>query len=175
VKLTDSINLDLSSHNKTGNGIINTKTSNVSFLKSHNNTSIKKKKENYEIFQLVCPKLDMSQFSYSKKLVRQIKLLFRYFYDNRNNFISEIKKKALEKKLESTQIQQSKSVNKLRKKSPEERDYVDIYGKKISLVMIYQHQKEKTRKDIERIKKEKEDKINKECTFKPKISNYESK
>jgi len=69
--------------------------------KTINNSKNPKKKTNYEIFRIVCPALNMNLYSYSTKMVRQIKLLFRYFYDNRNTYLSEIKKKHHEKKLKS--------------------------------------------------------------------------
>lgn len=58
-------------------------------------------KENKNLLKIVVPELDMSRYHYLKNTVRQIKILFRYMYDNRVNFLIEQKKKAKMDKLNS--------------------------------------------------------------------------
>ncbi len=101
-KSNNLLNLE-SSINRTGN--LNTKIS-ASFFRTNQSKSIVKKKENYQIFKIVCPNLNMSHYTLSSKIVKQIKLLFRYFYDSRNTYISEIKKNELERKIR-TQTQEN--------------------------------------------------------------------
>ncbi len=63
---------------------------NLSF-RSNTNISFDKSIVN-DIFKIVCPDLNMNIYNYSRRMVRQIKLMFRSFYDNRIAYLSEVKK-----------------------------------------------------------------------------------
>lgn len=53
---------------------------------------------NVNIIKVVLPELDLNKYYYLKPTVKQIKMLFRYFYDNRVNILIEQKKLAFEAK-----------------------------------------------------------------------------
>jgi hypothetical protein len=82
---------------------------NVSF-RSTNMKSAKMeiKNESKNLLKLAVPELDMNKYNYLKKTVKQIKMLFRYMYDNRVEFIVETKRKERGEKL-SNQINDSNS------------------------------------------------------------------
>ena len=74
---------------------------NISFKSGTNNSRMDKtinKKTNNDIFRIVCPDLNMNIYNYTRRMVKQIKLMFRLFYDNRVAHLSEVKKQIQEEK-----------------------------------------------------------------------------
>jgi hypothetical protein len=50
-------------------------------------------KENKNLIKIAVPELDLGKYKYSKHTIRQIKTIFREFYDNRVLFLDEQKRK----------------------------------------------------------------------------------
>jgi hypothetical protein len=56
-------------------------------------------KENKNLLKIAVPELDINKYQYARNTVKHIKVLFRYMYDNRVNFLIELKKKDRAEKL----------------------------------------------------------------------------
>jgi len=72
-----------------------------SFLLNVTTTPQKVVKEDKNLLKQVFPELDLMKYSlfYTQKRIKQIKIVFRYFYDNRIDFLLEKKKKNRTEKL----------------------------------------------------------------------------
>jgi hypothetical protein len=85
---------------------------------------------NENIFKSVLPEYDFSKYYYPNKVAKQIKILFRYFSENRNSTLLERKKtKRLEKTIKKQEKEKDK--NKTLWTSNKHKIPADIYRRKI--------------------------------------------
>jgi len=124
-----NINKSVHSHSKNNDSFMKGGTSFRSNSKTPHslNRSIltMSKKTNNDIFRIVCPDLNMNIYNYSRRIVKQIKLMFRLFYDNREHYLTELKKQM---HLEKIKQKESLIVKQIIKK-PDADKSTDFYKK----------------------------------------------
>jgi len=148
--------------------------------------SEEKPKKNEILLKKVVPEVDLSIHGFSAKLMNHLKFHFRYFYDNRMNFLLKEKRKFYNKK----QVSQEELVFKP-KLGNKTLHYAEDYRKKckeqikaefnhqenaeqltnkpnsLKLEEIYNILRLKKENELAKLKLQQNEEINKQCTFQP--------
>jgi len=147
------------------------------------------------LLKRVVPELDLNLFGFSAKLMNHLKFYFRYFYDNRMNFLLKEKRKFYKKKAISQKQEDLVFKPELGKKTAK---FAEEYRKKckqqiqeefnhqennaeqgtksnsLKLEEIYNVLRLKKENEIARLKLQQNEELMKKCTFQPN-SNKETK
>ena len=121
----------------------------------------------------IIPCIDIKKYSISEKLSKQIKIFFRLLRDNEMNYIFKNNNYEL-----FHSFANNENLNELHVKKPKMskiRSENNLSGKRLNLTEAYDLSKKKREQQLQILRKEKEQKEEKECTFFPNGKNPKSR
>jgi len=151
-------------------------------------TDVNKNPSNEILLKKVVPEIDLTIYSFPYKTIQNYKFFFRYFYDNRMNFLLHAKRKGPNPKQVSTKsdlvfkpklnTKTLKAAENYRKKCFDQinKDYnmgdsneqqQGNVSNKLRLEEVYNILKLKRENEIARLKLQQNDEMLKQCTFQP--------
>jgi len=85
----------------------------------------KEEDKNKNLINVVIPELDILKYYYLKKTVKEIKRLFRYFYDTRSHFLSNEKRKTKQEKIDNEKKKQFQQQSKHHTKQEDQQTIIE--------------------------------------------------